>query len=90
MAYIKGESDLTFTKIFGVFLIILGLYVFEMKKERVQMILSYGFLSIALILTSVGQLLFRYYYIKNNKVHLFLAIISLFLVPFVITMLSNF
>ena len=45
------------------------------------MILSYGFLSIALILTSVGQLLFRYYYIKNNKVHLFLAIISLFLVP---------
>ena len=34
VAYIKGESDLTFTKIFGVFLIILGLYVFEMKKKE--------------------------------------------------------
>ena len=46
------------------------------------MILSYGFLAGALILTSVGQLLYRFYYVKNNKSHLFLAIISLVIVPF--------
>lgn len=46
------------------------------------MILSYGFLAGALILTSVGQLLYRFYYVKNNKLHLFLAIISLVIVPF--------
>ena len=33
VAYIKGEADLSFSKIVGVFIIIMGLIVFEMKKK---------------------------------------------------------